>query len=65
MGMLVPPEQPDAAGDGASMTEGERPCPECGHPIEADEGAEAAKAAGRTYSVCRTCYEVYVVNAGR
>jgi hypothetical protein len=47
------------------MTEGERPCPECGHPIEADEGAEAAKAAGRTYSVCRTCYEVYVVNAGR
>jgi formamidopyrimidine-DNA glycosylase len=59
MGMPVPPEQPDAVGEGASVTEGERPCPECGHSIEVDE------AAGRTYSVCRTCYEVYVVNAGR
>jgi formylmethanofuran dehydrogenase subunit E len=60
MGMGAQREQSDAVGEGSSVTGAERPCPECGHPIEAD-GAEV----GKTYTVCRSCYEVYVVNAGR
>ncbi len=60
--MAAPPDHPDPAGDGSSVTEDPRPCPECGHPIETDATAETAS---RTYTVCRSCYEVYVVNAGR
>jgi formamidopyrimidine-DNA glycosylase len=59
MGMGAQREQSDAVGEGSSVTGAERPCPECGHPIETDESA------GRTYAVCSSCYEVYVFHAGR
>jgi hypothetical protein len=38
---------------------GERSCPDCGLPIEAD------LAPHKPVALCRACYDVYVVNAGR
>jgi hypothetical protein len=50
--------QPDTTG--TEWTDGtDRPCPDCGRPIE--EGA------GRVgpFRVCRSCYDAYVDHAGR
>ncbi len=44
---------------GSETDPGERSCPDCGQPVEADSAPHKPAA------TCRSCYDAYVDNAGR
>jgi hypothetical protein len=53
--MAAPPEPTETG----CIDGDDRPCPECGEPIE--EGGERVE----PFRVCRSCYDAYVDHAGR
>jgi hypothetical protein len=52
--MAVQPESTEAV----RIDRVERRCPDCGRPIE-------PATTGKRFRTCRSCYDVYVDNAGR